>query len=222
MGRIPKSRTFAWNQRAPARPTRTERKKFAMLMAEDVKPEKVQFPGISGKETSAKKYYCADDIPVTKNPAQTSNPTKLRETITPGTVLVLLAGKFKGRRVVFLKQLESGLLAVTGPFGVNGVPLRRVNQAFVIATSTKVPLSGSFDNITDAVFQNDAKSKKTKKGEFFQQDQQKTVVSEERKQLQKTIDATVSKDVAQVQYLKQYLRSSFSLRKGQYPHMLKF
>ena len=80
-------------------------------------------------------WYPADDEKThykkTKN-----KQTKLRKGLTPGKVLILLAGRFRGRRVVFLKQLTSGLLLVTGPYKVNGVPLKRVNQAYTLTTST--------------------------------------------------------------------------------------
>jgi len=153
----------------------------------------------------------------------TSKPTKLRSSITPGTVLILLAGRFRGRRVVFLKQLESGLLLVTGPYAVNGVPLRRVNQRFCIATSAKVDLKGTdFGSVSDEYFKKEDKQKKAKKTEssFFAEGAEKTGILDEKKAGQKKMDEPIIK--ALPADLKAYLKARFSLSAKMYPHELKF
>jgi len=92
----------------------------------------------------------------------------LRRGIVPGSVLVLLSGRFRGKRVVFLKQLESGLLLVTGPYKINGVPLKRVNQVYTLTTSTKVDLKGvDVAKIADGLFKKEKKAKKSKEEKFF-------------------------------------------------------
>merc|ERR1711920_297959 len=83
-------------------------------------------------------YYPADDC--VKNfvrKCKTPNKAKGRACIVPGSVVILLSGRFRGRRVVVLRRLDSGLLLVTGPYRLNGVPLKRVNAAYVLPTSSK-------------------------------------------------------------------------------------
>jgi large subunit ribosomal protein L6e len=114
-------------------------------------------------------WYPADDE---KNKHYKKTPkvktAKLRKGIVPGSVLILLAGRFRGRRVVFLRQLSSGLLLVTGPYKVNGVPLKRVNQAYTLTTSTKVDIKGAdVAKIDDALFKREKKAKKAGEEKFF-------------------------------------------------------
>ena len=75
----------------------------------------------AASRVQAAKFYPADDVKTPLKRRTVAKPARLRASIQPGTVLILLAGHFKGKRVIFLKQLESGLLLVTGPFKVNGV-----------------------------------------------------------------------------------------------------
>jgi ribosomal protein L14E/L6E/L27E len=97
-----------------------------------------------------------------------------RPTLTPGAVLILLAGRFRGKRVILLKNLDQGVLLVTGPFKINGVPLRRVNARYVIATSHKVELSGVDGKKLEEIagpkyFAREAGDKKKGEDAFFKQ-----------------------------------------------------
>lgn len=51
-----------------------------------------------------------------------------------------------------MKHLNAGNILVTGPYAINGVPLKRVNAAHVIATSTRVPLDGVAANVDETHF----------------------------------------------------------------------
>merc|ERR1719199_1095712 len=104
-------------------------------------------------------WYPADDVKRAPRTKKAKAP-KLRASIKAGQVLILLSGRFRGKRVVFLKQLTSGLLLVTGPHKVNGVPLKRVNQVYTMTTSTSVNLAGvDVSKVNDGFFAREQRRK---------------------------------------------------------------
>ncbi|RKP38326.1 ribosomal protein L6e-domain-containing protein, partial [Dimargaris cristalligena] len=156
---------------------------------------------------------------------RTAKPTKLRTSITPGTVLILLAGRFRGKRVVFLKQLEGGLLLVTGPFRVNGVPLKRVAQSYVLATSTKIDISGAQlpEELSDDLFKGPRKTiKQLSEQKFFGDKVEKAPLPESFIALQKQVDQAIIAEVSKTPLMTNYLKNTFTLKKGQAPHLMKF
>jgi len=177
----------------------------------------------AAKAAKAPRFYPAEDTPKPLAVRVVRKPTKLRSTCVPGAVLILLAGRFKGKRVVCLGQLPSGLLLVTGPFKLNGVPVRRVNQAYVIATSTRVALPKlDLAKFTDSYFKAAEDKKGAKKGEkeFFAASAEKKVLAAAYIANQKALDAALLPALSAE--LKGYLSTRFTLKDGDRPHLMKF
>ncbi|RPB27903.1 hypothetical protein L211DRAFT_865361 [Terfezia boudieri ATCC MYA-4762] len=175
--------------------------------------------------TRASKWYPTEDTPIPKKARKTVRPTSFRPSLQPGVVLIILAGRFRGKRVVLLKTLDQGVLLVTGPFKINGVPIRRVNARYVIATSTKIDVSGVVvDKFDDAYFAREKTEMKSDKEEFFDgaKSVEKKPLPETRSADQKVVDEAVLKSIKQIPHLSSYLASSFSLSKGDRPHLMKW
>lgn len=170
-------------------------------------------------------YPVSDEKRNFKRARKTPRRTKLRKDIKPGQVLILLSGRFRGRRVVFLKALSTGLLLVTGPYKVNGVPLKRVNQAYVIPTQTRVNLGNlpGIDKVKDDFFDYEKDTSKTS-AELNLSDPRRTskILSQDRRTAQDAIDTEVLKAVKAIPQLRQYLSNRFALKNGDKPHLMKF
>lgn len=200
---------------------------------EDTKPTTQKFSkgerSIPHHSQKASKYYPAEDVAVPKKVRKTVRPAKVRQSLQPGTVVILLAGRFRGKRVVVLKHLAQGVLLVTGPFKVNGVPLRRVNARYVIATSTKVDLAGVDEKVIekaseDGYFTKDKAPHKPGEDAFFKQGEkpEKKETSKDRVEDQKAVDKALLATIKKEPHLVDYLGASFSLRSSDKPHQMVF
>jgi large subunit ribosomal protein L6e len=198
--------------------------------------EKIVTKKIGGEKNGGERKVLAQKPPkylpqvseVTEHVKRKPKKVPLRKTITPGTIVIILVGRHRGKRVVFLKQLEkSGLLLVTGPLKLNATPLRRISQAFVIATNTKIDI-GSLkvpEHINDDYFKKSQKLGDKSKAGIFTTGDKEYVVSEQRKTDQKQVDAgvlTAIRKNGEKKFLFGYLGSRFSLAKNQRPHKLVF
>jgi len=219
-----------WQKTNAKKPEDKRPKKVTKIVKKEVKGEK------NGKTRMVRVNKMPRSYPTeekarklrTNKKSFSAHKHSLRSSITPGTVLILVAGRHAGKRVVFMNQLKSGLLLVTGPFKLNGCPLRRINAKYVIATSTKIDISKVTmpENVDDAFF-NRIKEKKQKPtdGELFEVKKEVYKVNEARKAAQLNVDKqlmTAIKASADKTLLVSWLRTKFALKNRQYPHAMKF
>ncbi|KAK4878007.1 hypothetical protein RN001_010513 [Aquatica leii] len=202
------------------------------------KPTTIEKP-IGGEKNGGKRivslrkrrnYYATLDKAKKPRPKKLfkNHPRYIRSSLTPGTILILLAGVHKGKRVILLKALDSGLLLVTGPFVVNGCPIRRVHQRYVIATQTKLDINSvkGHENIDDKYFRRDRKKRaKKEEGDIFSTKKEAYKASDAKKTDQKKLDKEivgVIRKHSDGDLLFTYLSTMFGLRSSQYPHRMKF
>ncbi|GAB2278124.1 60S ribosomal protein L6 [Dionaea muscipula] len=123
------------------------------------------------------------------------------------------------------RSFSSSSMEALRPYRINGVPLKRVSQAYVIATSTKVDISGVNVKKFEDKFFSEKSDKKNKKdaNEFFDAEKpEKQKFPYEKKDDQKTVDVALIKLIESVPNFKAYLGARFSLKDGMKPHELVF
>lgn len=151
----------------------------------------------------------------------------LRKSLKPGVICIILAGRHRGKRCVFLKQLDDTIL-VTGPYKINGIPLRRIYPSYVIACSGVTIDVSSIDlsKYTKEYFSQSKKSKKSIKKDKSEEtlfgEKEKKQLDSSRIEDQKAVDTPIIEAALKVPHLVKYLSSTFFLSKTDLPHLMKF
>ncbi|ETB62719.1 hypothetical protein YYC_00411 [Plasmodium yoelii 17X] len=199
---------------------------------------------IQAKKTISKKHYGRKIASKKKYIVQ----RKMRKSIQIGKVAIILTGKHMGKRCIITKILNSGLLAVVGPYELNGVPLKRVDPRYLIVTSTNVFDLNNLSQIKDKFIQtaedihddifiksNDIKKRqkkllKNKNESLFMNDviqQIKEIRDSDPKMkkiksLQKQLGDLLKPEMSKDKMLRSYLKSKFTLRNNMSFHTIKF
>lgn len=159
--------------------------------------------------------YTPDDIPafVEKEMKKFEiKPESPRTDLVKGQIVVVLEGVFASKRVVYLKHLEGEEatdVLCAGPASVNGVPFFKINQRYLLATSTVLDIKADASIDTNNVF----------KSMIDEYDEPADIeMTEEEKKLNTKIEEAIKA----VKYMKAYLADPFSIDTNKSFYSMKY
>mmetsp|Transcript_29247 Transcript_29247/g.57225 ORF Transcript_29247/g.57225 Transcript_29247/m.57225 type:complete len:203 (+) Transcript_29247:25-633(+) len=139
----------------------------------------------------------------TKGINKKKKANKSHEKIKKGSVIILLGLKFQGKKAILLKITKKGFFVISGPFSINGIPLRRINPRYALPTEINVDLSNM-----KLGFINDNYFNFLKKSSKFSSEYQKQKLISVHRVRQSAIDEYLKKEIKKHFFLKFYLKSS--------------
>ncbi|KAM0671339.1 60S ribosomal protein L6 [Ordospora colligata] len=141
-----------------------------------------------------------DDIPafVEKHKKRTAvKPRVSRSDLTSGMIVVVLEGVYAAKRVVYLKSLENNLTLCVGPRSINGVGLFKIDERYLLATSTVLKI--------------DVDAKIDCENVFLAERDVYALPNAGASSTEQKIDEQVMKAVKAVEYMKTYLSEQFEI-----------
>jgi len=161
---------------------------------------------------------------------------RLRKSIQPGVIGIVLKGDQRAKRVVCLKQIDSGLLLVCNPVG-DVAPTTVYHQLF-LATKMKIDVSGVKipEEMTHEYFHN----KRQERRDYRKALKKASVLGEDRPKMRKSPEDKMTPERLAInkkledqltplitghpegETFVQYMKSLFSLGANDYPHRMKW
>ena len=176
------------------------------------------------------KKYPVPNLSMPKTPIY--KQAKLRPSVTPGTIGICLRGNQRAKRVVFIKQIDSGLLLVCNP--LNQCAPRTINHKYFLATKTKLDVSGINvpEEMNHTYFHNKraerkAYAKALKKSSILGGDKPVRKVKEltpEKLAINKKLEDQVTALIKghPDPMFRRYMKALFKLGPRDYPHRMQF
>lgn len=147
--------------------------------------------------------YESEDVPkyiekYMKKLAKKAQRTR-RTDLETGMITVVCEGIYESKKVFYLKGLDNNLVICAGIRDVNGVPFFKIDESYLLATSTKIPV-----NINEITV-------KENEVPLITKDKSIEIMEVDYSDKMNQIEKSLLEEVKKVDFLKSYLSAPFEI-----------